>query len=66
MFSLCVIGYLMLREHDMAEYFQQIKAILTERSTNFSEVEVHGLFILAINRSSAKYIPVKTSIQAQY
>jgi hypothetical protein len=56
----------MLREHDMAEYFQQIKAILTERSTNFSEVEVHGLFILAINRSSAKYIPVKTSIQAQY
>jgi hypothetical protein len=44
-----MVCYRMLRKPDEAEYFQQFKAILMERSSNFSEEEVHGLFILAIN-----------------
>jgi hypothetical protein len=43
------VCYKMLRQPDEELHFQQFKNTLIEQSNQFSEEEMHGLFILAIN-----------------
>ena len=44
-----LVCYRMLRQPDDEQHFQAFKAILIGQSSQFSEEEMHGLFILAVN-----------------